>query len=111
MNRTDSVNASYASADGTPALQQTYAGSRLLSGIDHRVEEELRPLNADFHSTLRKRLRENGRALKFLAELGLDKETVEYFGLGLSAPYTNRNDNRERADALVYPLRDRGGNF
>lgn len=111
MNRTDSVDASYVSADDTPALQQTAAGSHLPAGIEYRVEGVLRPLNADFHSTLRKRLRENGRALKFLSELGLDSETVDYFGLGLSAPYTNRRDNQERADALVYPLRDCAGNF
>jgi len=111
MNRIDSAHASSAPADDISALRRTAAGSPLLADVNFRVEGALRPLNADFHSTLRRRLRENGRALEFLSELGLDAETVDYFGLGLSAPYTNRKDNREQADALVYPLRDQGGNF
>jgi hypothetical protein len=42
---------------------------------------------------------------------GLSAETVEHFGLGLSAPYTSRKTKGEQSDALVYPLVGRGGEF
>ncbi|MCA1634172.1 MAG: hypothetical protein LC802_10875 [Acidobacteria bacterium] len=74
-----------------------------------RVEGQARPLNPDYHSTLKKRLRENPRSLQYLADRGLGAETVNYFGLGLSAPYVNRKSGEEQADALVYPLRGRDG--
>ena len=75
-----------------------------------RVEEPRR-LNPEFHLRLRKRLRENQKALDYLAGLGLKVETVERFGLGLSLPYTSRRTNSEQADALVYPVVNRDGAF
>jgi hypothetical protein len=111
MDRTDPAHASSAPAVGNSTPRVTAAGRSLPAGARFQLEGALRPLNADFHSTLRKRLRENARAQRFLSELGLDRETVDYFGLGLSAPYVNRRDNQEQADALVYPLRDRAGTF
>jgi hypothetical protein len=73
--------------------------------------DHARLLNPEYNAVLRKRLRENVQALRFLSELGIQTQTVEYFGLGLSAPYTNRKDNQEQSDALVYPLRAQGGHF
>jgi hypothetical protein len=75
------------------------------------AEGLLRPLNSDFHGALRKRLRESGRSLLYLSEQGLEEQTVNYFGLGLSAPYVNRKTKQEQSAALVYPLRDQGGAF
>lgn len=76
-----------------------------------RVEGAARPLNPDYHSTLRKRLRENAQAVEYLAGRGLEAETINYFGLGLSAPYLNRKTGEEQRDALVYPIRGRDGKF
>jgi hypothetical protein len=76
-----------------------------------RVEGATRPLNPDYHSTLKKRLRENQQALQYLLDRGLDEDTINYFGLGLSAPYVNRKTREEQSDALVYPLRGRDGKF
>jgi hypothetical protein len=111
MNSTNSASIPYGQEDSIPKAQQRASGSSLLTDISFMIEGGLRPLNHDFHGTLRKRLRENGRATQFLSELGLDAETIDYFGLGLSVPYTNRKDNQEQADALVYPLRNQAGDF
>jgi hypothetical protein len=73
--------------------------------------EALRPLNPDFHAKLRKRLKENRAALSYLEGRGLLPETVDHFGLGLSAPYESRKTGGQQADALVYPVRDRNGRF
>jgi hypothetical protein len=73
--------------------------------------EEAKLLNPEFHARLRKRLRQNRRALDHLAGLGLTAETVEHFGLGLSAPYTSRRTDAEHSDALVYPVINREGAF
>ena len=111
MNSTDPTNARNLPEGEILATRQRDAGTHLNGDVNIRVEGGIRPLNPDFHATLRKRLRENVRAMSYLSDLGLDAETIEYFGLGLSAPYTNRKDNREQADALVYPLRDWSGDF
>lgn len=73
--------------------------------------EPPRPLNPDFHGKLRRRLRESKEALRYLERRGLTAETLDYFGLGLSAPYTSRKTNEEQADALVYPVKGRDGKF
>lgn len=73
--------------------------------------ETLRPLNPDFHAKLRRRLRENGAALRYLESRGLLPETLDHFGLGLSAPYESRKSGEEQSDALVYPVRGRDGRF
>jgi hypothetical protein len=41
----------------------------------------------------------------------LGPETIDHFGLGLSAPYASRKATGEQADALVYPIRARDGRF
>ncbi len=84
---------------GTSVSQRLYA------------EEPLRPLNPDYHSVLRKRLRQNPRALQYLHAEGFDHETISYFGLGLSTPYVKRKNEQEQADALVYPVILRDGRF
>jgi hypothetical protein len=70
-----------------------------------------RALNHEFNARLRKRLRDNKRAIQYLTNRGLTLETVEHFNLGLSTPYRSKKSGQEHADALVYPLRDRGGKF
>lgn len=75
------------------------------------AEGALRPLNPDYHSTLKKRLRENPLALRYLEERGLTQESAAYFGLGLSAPYVNKKTQEEQSDALVYPVRGPDGKF
>src|SRR4028119_1938820 len=70
-----------------------------------------RALNHEFNAKLRKRLRDNKRAIQYLTNRGLTLETVEHFGLGLSAPYRGKKTRREHADALMYPLRNREGKF
>src|SRR4028118_755571 len=111
MNSTNPTNARNVPEGEVLATRQRDTGTRHNGDVNIRVEGGMRPLNPDFHATLRKRLRENGRAIRYLSGMGLDAETIEYFGLGLSAPYTNRKDNQEQADALVYPLRDWSGDF
>jgi hypothetical protein len=111
MTLTPPIDDLQAQTSGVLTTQQREPGHRLPINLDLVVEGALRPLNHDFHSTLRKRLRENGRALEFLSDMGLDVATVDYFGLGLSAPYINRKNSQEQADALVYPLRARDGSF
>jgi hypothetical protein len=74
-----------------------------------KSEEQIRPLNPDFHGKLRKRLRERVEALSYLTDRGLAASTIERFGLGLSTPYVSRKTRHEQADALVYPIRGRDG--
>jgi hypothetical protein len=68
-------------------------------------------LNQEFHTRLKKRLRDNKKAIQFLTGRGLTLETIEHFGLGLSLPYSSKKRGRERSDALVYPLRGPDGKF
>lgn len=77
--------------------------------VINKVEEPLRLLNPDFHGKLRKRLRENPDALRYLTDRGLELSTIERFGLGLSMPYTSRKTGEEQSDALVYPIKGRDG--
>ncbi|HET9927236.1 MAG TPA: hypothetical protein VFQ09_00400, partial [Rubrobacter sp.] len=72
---------------------------------------ESRLLNPEFHARLRKRLRRNRKALDHLADLGLTDETIERYGLGLSAPYASRTGGGEQADALCYPVVNVDGAF
>lgn len=76
-----------------------------------RHERSRRTLNHEFNARLRKRLRDNKRAIQYLTNRGLALETVEHFRLGLSTPYRDKRSGREHADALIYPLCDREGNF
>jgi hypothetical protein len=85
-------------------------GAELSTGRETGVEEA-KLLNPEFHARLRKRLRQNRRALDYLAGLGLRAETIEHFGLGLSAPYTSRKTSAEQSDALVYPIMNSEGAF
>lgn len=70
-----------------------------------------RLLNYEFNARLRKRLRDNKRAVQYLTHRGFTLETIDAFGLGLSAPYHSKKAGGEVADALVYPLRDWEGKF
>jgi hypothetical protein len=70
-----------------------------------------RKLNLEYNARLRKRLRENKRAIQYLTDRGLTLETIEHFGLGLSTPYRGRKSGREHADALMYPLQGPDGRF
>jgi hypothetical protein len=79
------------------------------SNIVVRIEEPIRLLNPDFHGKLKKRLRDNQNAVAYLESRGLGIETISYFGLGLSTPYTSKKTGEEQADALVFPLKRRDG--
>jgi hypothetical protein len=81
---------------------------RAQAGHSGRAE---RPLNFEFNARLRRRLRDNKRAIQYLTHRGLTLDTVDAFGLGLSAPYSSKKSGQEHADALVYPLRNREGRF
>jgi len=78
------------------------------AGHPRRTE---RPLNFEFNAKLRKRLRDNKRAIQYLTYRGLTLDTIEAFGLGLSIPYSSKKLGTEIADALMYPLRNREGKF
>src|SRR4051812_6616132 len=69
----------------------------------------MRPLNQEYHARLKKLLRDNKKAVQYLAGRGLTAEAMEYFGLGLSAPYDGKRSGRQHADALAYPLRGPDG--
>jgi hypothetical protein len=71
----------------------------------------MRPLNPEFNARLKKLLRENKRAIQYLSSRGITAESIEYFNLGLSAPYRSKKSGQEHADALVYPLRGPDGKF
>lgn len=71
----------------------------------------MRSLNYEFNNKLKKRLRDNKKAIQYLTTRGLTIETIEYFGLGLSNPYYGKKSNCEQADALMYPLRGWDGKF
>lgn len=90
---------------GSPAIS-----TELPTGRDVGFEEA-KLLNPEFHARLRKRLRQNRQALDYLAGLGLRAETVDHFGLGLSAPYLSRRTSAEQSDALVYPVTNSEGAF
>ena len=74
-------------------------------------ERSLRRLNHEFNAKLKKRLRDNKRAIQYLTNRGLTLETIDYFGLGLSTPYYSKKLGGAQADALLYPLRDCEGKF
>jgi hypothetical protein len=76
-----------------------------------RTDRTERPLNFEFNARLRKRLRDNKRAVQYLTHRGLTLDTIDAFGLGLSAPYSSKKSGNEHADALMYPLRNRQGKF
>jgi hypothetical protein len=69
-------------------------------------------INHEYHQSLRSRLVKNERAMAYLIgpTRGLNRETIDYFGLGLSSPYTNK-DGRTTSDALVAPMRSPAGQF
>jgi len=54
------------------------------------------------------RLDKNNDALLFLYDMGLTQETIDYFKLGLSTPYTNKN-NMTQSDALIFPIKSSEG--
>lgn len=93
-------------------FQKTYGDSTTLGGAlaGHPRRTE-RPLNFEFNAKLRKRLRDNKRAIQYLTYRGLTLDTIEAFGLGLSTPYSSKKLGTEIADALMYPLRNREGKF
>lgn len=70
-----------------------------------------RTLNLEFNARLRRRLRENKRAIQYLTHRGLTLDTIDTFGLGLSTPYSSKKSGHEQADALVYPMRSWDGRF
>jgi hypothetical protein len=70
-----------------------------------------RYLNFEFNARLRRRLRDNKRAIQYLTYRGLTLDTIDEFGLGLSVPYSSKKAGREVADALMYPLRNWEGKF
>ena len=76
-----------------------------------RVKAPMRRLNPEFHARLKKLLRDDKRAMQYLAGRGIAGEALEYFGLGLSTPYYSRKAKRERAGALAYPLLGPDGRF
>lgn len=90
-----------------PSAAAAHVVARPLSSF----RENLRPLNPDFHAKLRRRLKENVAALRYLEGRGLLPETLDHFGLALSSPYARRKTGEEQSDALVYPLRGRDGRF
>lgn len=71
----------------------------------------MRLLNNEFNNKLRKRLRDNKKAVQYLTNRGLTMETIDSFGLGLSTPYHGKKSDSEQADALMYPLRCWDGKF
>ncbi|HWS86444.1 MAG TPA: hypothetical protein VN282_05755 [Pyrinomonadaceae bacterium] len=75
---------------------------------EEKPEEPQRPLNREELAVLRKRLRENGDALQYLAGRGITAETAARFELGLSTPYKNKA-GRVQENALVYPVRAADG--
>lgn len=71
----------------------------------------MRRLNLEFNAKLKKRLRDNKKAIQYLTNRGLTIDTIDHFGLGLSTPYYSKKSGREQVDALVYPLRGYDGKF
>src|SRR3712207_956023 len=71
----------------------------------------MRRIRPAFHARLKKLLRDNKRAMQYLAGRGITGDAVEYFGLGLSTPYYSKKSKHEQADALAYPLRGPDGEF
>jgi hypothetical protein len=94
-----------------PNTSSDYEGTGAGSTTSQRPDGSRRALNHEFNARLRKRLRDNKRAIQYLTNRGLTLETVEHLGLGLSAPYRGKKTRREHADALMYPLRNHEGKF
>lgn len=63
-------------------------------------------IRAEYHQLLKANLANNTKATAYLTgpTRGLDSETIRYFGLGLSEPYTG-SDGVTRKDAVVAPMR------
>lgn len=94
---------------GSPAANENGSGYR--QQRRGTSDDRLRPLNLEFHGRLKKRLRENAEAVRWLSEArGLRPSTWERFGLGLSMPY-ERRDGTTQEYALVYPLLSNDGKF
>lgn len=73
--------------------------------------EKARRLNHEFNAKLKKRLRDNKKAIQYLTNRGLMLDTIDHFGLGLSLPYSSKKRGREQSDALMYPLSGSDGRF
>lgn len=66
--------------------------------------------NLEFLNRLQKRLLKNKRALTWLYNLGFTSATKDFFGLGLSEPYLDK-ENIIHADALLAPVKNECGVF
>jgi hypothetical protein len=70
-----------------------------------------RLLNLEFLGRLKKRLRTNEQAMRWLKEeRGLEPKTVDRFSLGLSMPYQRKSGDLQE-NALQYPLIGNDGKF
>ncbi|MFC7737682.1 toprim domain-containing protein [Roseomonas sp. GCM10028921] len=67
------------------------------------------PANKDALRIRQKRLRDNDAARQWLYARGLDDAVIDNFYLGLSTPYTGRDQTKPTSDALVAPLLTRVG--
>jgi hypothetical protein len=72
--------------------------------------KEKRVANMEFLRRRQARLRQNDSALKWLGSQGLDKKTIETFGLGLAEPYTD-SKKMLHENALLAPVRQENGTF
>ncbi len=99
-------------SDESRMLQQSYGNLTNSVGANEAQRGRAeRVLNFEFNARLRKRLRDNKRAIQYLAYRGLTLDTIDAFGLGLSTPYSSKKAGHEIANALMYPLRNWEGKF
>ena len=72
-----------------------------------KPEPKAKQISSEYHKALKSNLLKNASSVDYLkgAKLGLTDATIEYFGLGLSAPY-ERADGAVMTNAVVSPMRD-----
>ena len=79
------------------------------SNYSNKVLHKNRASNESLRKTS-SRLEKNNEALISIYDIGLTPDTIDYFKLGLSSPYTNK-DNIAKSDSLIFPIRTSDGVF
>lgn len=95
---------------GLPRASSARSENRKNKPQEQKDQKRSKKPNQEFLAALKKRLRENSKAMEYLSGRGLSLETVERFGLGLSKPY-ERKDGTKTSDALVFPVVGVDGGF
>ncbi|MEW8488595.1 MAG: hypothetical protein AB2657_02780 [Candidatus Thiodiazotropha endolucinida] len=88
-----------------PAASDSSRQKKAKKNTDNVVRITPRSSHGEHTARLHSRLLKNPAALSWLnREKGIDPETLQYFGAGLSEPYKAKNSGKKVQDALTFPV-------